>query len=64
MDDRFLYFNNFLHGDVRQYDISDRRHPKLVGQVFVGGKLHLGSEIKVIEDPELKVCLTHSKKKG
>ncbi|CAB0002019.1 unnamed protein product [Nesidiocoris tenuis] len=54
MDDRFLYFNNFLHGDVRQYDISDRRHPKLVGQVFVGGKLHLGSEIKVIEDPELK----------
>ena len=22
MDDRFLYFSNWLHGDVRQYDIS------------------------------------------
>ena len=23
MDDRFLYFSNWLHGDLRQYDISD-----------------------------------------
>ena len=23
MDDRFLYFCNWLHGDIRQYDISD-----------------------------------------
>ena len=22
MDDRFLYFSNWLHGDLRQYDIS------------------------------------------
>ena len=33
LDDRFLYFSNWLHGDVRQYDITDREHPKLVGQV-------------------------------
>lgn len=33
LDDRFLYFSNWLHGDVRQYDISDTRKPKLVGQV-------------------------------
>ena len=33
MDDRFLYFSNWLHGDVRQYDITDSRNPKLVGQV-------------------------------
>ena len=33
LDDRFLYFSNWLHGDIRQYDITDRRHPKLVGQV-------------------------------
>jgi len=33
LDDRFLYFSNWLHGDIRQYDITDRRKPKLVGQV-------------------------------
>ena len=33
LDDRYLYFSNWLHGDVRQYDISDPRRPKLVGQV-------------------------------
>lgn len=37
MDDRFLYFANWLHGDVRQYDISDRANPKLTGQVYLGG---------------------------
>jgi selenium-binding protein 1 len=37
MDDRFLYFSNWLHGDVRQYDISNPLEPKLVGQLFVGG---------------------------
>lgn len=35
LDDRFLFFSNWLHGDVRQYDITDRRHPVLVGQVTV-----------------------------
>lgn len=33
LDDRYLYFSNWLHGDIRQYDITDRRNPKLVGQV-------------------------------
>ena len=33
LDDRFLYFSNWIHGDIRQYDISDRSHPRLVGQV-------------------------------
>ena len=37
MDDRFLYFSNWLHGDVRQYDVRDPADPKLVGQVWVGG---------------------------
>ena len=27
MDDRFLYLSNWLHGDLRQYDISDPAHP-------------------------------------
>lgn len=37
MDDRFLYIANWLHGDVRQYDISDPRAPKLTGQLWLGG---------------------------
>jgi selenium-binding protein 1 len=37
MDDRFLYFSNWLHGDVRQYDITDPARPRLTGQVWVGG---------------------------
>jgi selenium-binding protein 1 len=39
MDDRFLYFSNWLHGDLRQYDISDPANPKLTGQVWLGGLL-------------------------
>jgi methanethiol oxidase len=31
MDDRFLYFSNWLHGDLRQYDVSDPANPKLTG---------------------------------
>jgi selenium-binding protein 1 len=37
MDDRFLYFSDWLHGDIRQYDIRDPSHPKLTGQVWCGG---------------------------
>jgi selenium-binding protein 1 len=37
MDDRFIYFSNWFHGDVRQYDISDPHMPKLVGQIWLGG---------------------------
>jgi selenium-binding protein 1 len=37
LDDRYLYFSNWLHGDIRQYDVSDPANPKLVGQVWVGG---------------------------
>jgi selenium-binding protein 1 len=39
MDDRFLYFSNWLHGDLRQYDISDPSKPKLTGRVWIGGVL-------------------------
>jgi selenium-binding protein 1 len=37
MDDRFLYLSNWLHGDLRQYDISDRRNPRLTGRLWLGG---------------------------
>jgi len=34
MDDRFLYISCWLHGDIRQYDITNPATPKLVGQVY------------------------------
>jgi selenium-binding protein 1 len=37
MDDRFLYFSNWLHGDLRQYDISDPAHPRETGRLQLGG---------------------------
>ncbi len=39
LDDRYLYLSNWLHGDIRQYDIVDPAHPRLVGQVWCGGVL-------------------------
>lgn len=33
LDDHFLYFSNWLHGDIRQYDVSDPQRPRLTGQV-------------------------------
>lgn len=39
MDDRFMYISNWLHGDIRQYDMADPSQPKLVGQVWCGGVL-------------------------
>jgi selenium-binding protein 1 len=37
MDDRFLYFSNWLHGDLRQYDVSDPANPRLAGRLWLGG---------------------------
>src|SRR5262249_39924117 len=39
LDDRWLYFSDWLHGDIRQYDVSDPSKPRLAGQVWLGGIL-------------------------
>lgn len=49
LDDKWLYLANWLHGDLRQYDISDPAAPVLKGQVFVGGSLRAGSGVTVTE---------------
>jgi selenium-binding protein 1 len=46
MDDRFLYFSNWLHGDIRQYDVSDPAHPKLTGQIWLGGLIGHPSDVR------------------
>ena len=56
MDDRFLYFCNWLHGDIRQYDISDPHNPRLTGQVWMGGLLNKAPEVngvKVTGGPQM-----------
>ncbi len=45
MDDRFMYVAAWLHGEVRQYDISDPVKPKLTGTVKFGGAI--GKAIKL-----------------
>jgi selenium-binding protein 1 len=45
MDDRFLYFCNWLHGDIRQYDISDPSNPRFTGQVWMGGLLNRAPQV-------------------
>merc|ERR1711971_1312828 len=55
MDDKYLYFSNWVHGDIRQYDITDTRNPKLTGQVFFGGSIVKEGSVKVTEDQELSV---------
>lgn len=63
LDDRFLYFVNWLHGDIRQYNIEDPKNPVLAGQVWVGGLIQKGSSVVVeaedgstyqVEVPEVK----------
>ena len=45
MDDQYLYFSNWLHGDLRQYNISDPSNPRLTGQVWLGGLLGKAPEV-------------------
>jgi methanethiol oxidase len=39
MDDRDLFFSNWLHGDLRHYDVSNPTAPELKSQTWLGGLL-------------------------
>jgi selenium-binding protein 1 len=39
LDDKDLFFSNWLHGDLRHYDVSDPTEPRLRSQVWLGGLL-------------------------
>ena len=45
LNDKWLYFSNWLHGDLRQYDVSDPANPKLTGQVWLGGVIGKGEPV-------------------
>ena len=57
MDDKYLYLSCWVHGDLRQYDITDIKNPKLTGQIFLGGCITKEFGVKVTEDKELTVSL-------
>jgi selenium-binding protein 1 len=42
LDDKDLFLSNWLHGDLRHYDVSDPREPVLRSQIFLGGLLGRG----------------------
>jgi selenium-binding protein 1 len=46
MDDRYIYLSNWLHGDIRQYDISDPANPVMTGQLWCGGLLGRVSKVQ------------------
>lgn len=69
LDDRFLYLANWLHGDIRQYNIEDPADPKLTGQVFVGGVFQKGNSVLAeaedgstyqVDVPEVQVIRTET----
>ena len=39
LDDRDLFFSNWLHGSLHHYDVSDPQHPQLKSEVWLGGLL-------------------------
>jgi selenium-binding protein 1 len=57
MDDRYLFFSNWLHGDVRMYDISDPSNPRLADQLWAGGNFGpshpIEGEREVIGGPQM-----------
>jgi len=52
MDDRYLYFSDWVHGDIRQYDISNPAAPVLKSRIWIGGSITQGNGVDV-EDPTI-----------
>lgn len=67
LDDKYIYFSNWLRGDVVQYDISDPANPRLAGRVWLGGTIRKGGPVKVLgglpddvpEAPEIPTIKGH-----
>lgn len=47
LDDRFLYFSNWLRGDLVQYDITDPANPRLTGRIWLGGIIRRDGPLRV-----------------
>lgn len=56
LDDRFLFFSNWLRGDVVALDISDPTNVKRVGQIFLGGSIVRDGPVKVTDPDALRAA--------
>ena len=50
---RWLYFSNWLRGDIVQYDISDPTKPRFASRLFLGGIARKGGEYEVCQTASL-----------
>lgn len=48
MDDKFLFFSNWLRGDLAVYNIEDPATPTFVNRIWLGGAAREGTGIKVL----------------
>jgi selenium-binding protein 1 len=51
VDDRFLYVSCWGTGALRQYDVSDPLHPRLAGEVHLGGIVRRAAHPSAPETP-------------
>lgn len=51
LDDKYLYVSNWIFGEIRQYNITDTKDPKLVGLVQIGGEI-VENGLTLVEDTE------------
>ena len=56
MDDRFLYFSNWLHGDLRQYDISDPGQPAADGPALARRRPRQADATAAASSPAARRC--------
>lgn len=61
LDDRDLFLSNWLHGDLRHYDVSDPTNPQLRSQTWLGGLLgrdggHPRAEEPLTGGPQMLQC--------
>ncbi|KIY91708.1 Selenium-binding protein 1 [Monoraphidium neglectum] len=53
LDDKRLFFSNWLRGDLVSYDISDPAKPVLAGRVWLGGSIVKGGGVTVPDPADL-----------
>ena len=48
----FPYFTwqQYISGDIRQYDITDPANPKLVGQLYISGSAVKGGNVTILDE--------------
>jgi len=54
LDDKRIFFSNWLRGDLVAYDITDPSAPRLTGRVWLGGVIAAGGGVTVTDTAALE----------